>query len=231
MGCRLRRPILVLLLRCWRPLDVLDAALHGLIRPGPGGLLLSLLSSGEVEAEPEMDGDPASAPQHVQARTEPLEQAILRAMEVGTRSAGNRWTRDALAEYLTASGVPHTPEELAEAVARLADVDHLRRVQRQPYAVYPQFLVRRGLRRYDRTDALAADVCAVLRGHGERFSSDEQLQSWLTKDGVQWSPEELTEALDHPERTGRVKRDRAEQFRFNSPIGGLYIEPKIYDDR
>jgi hypothetical protein len=87
------------------------------------------------------------------------------------------------------------------------------------------------LRRFDRNDALAADVCSTLRRHGDRFSSDEQLQSWLTEDGVQWSPEELTEALDHLEGTGRVKRDRADQFRFNSPIGGLYVEPKIYDDR
>jgi hypothetical protein len=43
---------------------------------------------------------------------------------------------------------------------------------------------------------------------------------------VQWSSEELTEALDHLERTGRIKRDRAEQL-LTPPCP--YLTIKIVD--
>ena len=60
----------------------------------------------------------------------------------------------------------------------------IQRVQRQPYAAYPQYLVRSGRRPYDETDALAADICSTIKRRGEDFESDEQLTSWLEEDGV-----------------------------------------------
>lgn len=50
---------------------------------------------------------------------------------------------------------------------------------------------------------LAADVCAILKRRDERFDSEDQLQSWLDEDKVDWNPDDLATALDHLERTGR----------------------------
>jgi len=111
-------------------------------------------------------------------------------MEVGHSRSGNRWTVEELSERLTESGVPHTADDLAEALSRLEDSGHLMRAQRQPYSVYPQHLVRKSIRPYDKYDVLAADVCAVLKSRDERFESEDQLQAGSMR--TRWTGTQMT---------------------------------------
>jgi hypothetical protein len=120
---------------------------------------------------------------------------------------GNHWTKEALAERLTENGA-------------------LRRVQRHGV----MFHVRRGIRPYGDLDALAADVCATVKRHGERFESDAELQVWLDAAGVAWTPDDLASAIEMLERIGRIKRPRADQFRFDAPLPGQYVDPRIYNE-
>ena len=123
------------------------------------------------------------------------------------------------------------PDDLPEVLSRLHDVGQLQRVQRQPFSVYPQFLVLCGDHPYDETDGLAADICASIKRRGERFESDEQLHSWLTEDGVQFTPESLSAALRQLEHSGRIKRDVAEHsWSSNQPVDGWYMAPHIYSE-
>jgi hypothetical protein len=151
-------------------------------------------------------------------------------MEVGDARSGNRWTVEELSERLTESGVSQTADDLAQALSRLEDSGHLMRAQRQPYSVHPQHLVRKSIRPYDKYDVLAADVCAVLKRRDERFDSEDQLQSWLDEDKVDWSPDDLATALDHLERIGRLRRPRADQWRSDSTFAAIYVPPRIFNE-
>jgi hypothetical protein len=159
-----------------------------------------------------------------------LAKAVLQVMEVGDARSGNRWTVEELSERLTGSGVSHTADDLAQALSRLEDSGHLMRAQRQPYSVYPQHLVRKSIRPYDKYDVLAADACAVLKRRDERFESEDQLQSWLDEDKVDWNPDDLATALDHLERIGRLRRPRADQWSSDSALATIYIPTRIFNE-
>ena len=104
----------------------------------------------------------------------------------------------------------------------------IQRVQRQPYAAYPQYLVLSGRRPYDETDALAADICSTIKRRGEDFESDEQLTSWLEEDGVVFTPSFLAVALLDLEHSGTIRRPVVEHSWANEPRPGTYVAPKIY---
>ena len=122
------------------------------------------------------------------------------------------------------------PRYLPEVLSRLHDVGQLQRVQRQPFSVYPQFLVLCGDHPYDETDALAADVCASIKRRGDRFESDAELCSWLTEDGAHFDPDSLSVALRQLERLGRIKRPIVEHSRADVPLPGVYVEPRVYSE-
>jgi hypothetical protein len=159
-----------------------------------------------------------------------LAKAALRVMEIGHAKSGNRWTIEELSERLAESGVSHTQYDLAQALSRLDDSGHLVRSQRQPYSVYPQHLVRKSIRPYDKYDVLAADLCAVLKRRDERFESEDQLQGWLDEDKVDWNPDDLATALDHLERIGRLRRPRVDQLRSDSTLAAIYVPPRIFNE-
>jgi hypothetical protein len=77
---------------------------------------------------------------------------------------------------------------------------------------------------------LAADVCAILKRRDERFDSEDQLQSWLDEDKVDWNPDDLATALDHLERIGRLRRPRADQWRSGSTLAAIYVSPRIFQE-
>lgn len=172
------------------------------------------------------EAEEAAEEQHRHA----LAKAVLQVMEVGDARSGNRWTVEELTERLTESGVPHTADDLAQALSRLEDSGHLMRAQRQPYSVHPQHLVRKSIRPYDKYDVLAADLCAVLQRRDERFESEDQLRSWLDEDKVDWTPDDLATALDHLERIGRLRRPRAAQWRSDSTLAAIYVPPRIFNE-
>jgi hypothetical protein len=146
-------------------------------------------------------------------------------MESGNGRVGNQWTREELSERLTELGVPHTTEELAESLARLADVDLLRWTQRQGYS---RRFVRRGVRRPDHIDQLAMDVCDTLKRRDKRAASDEQLALMLNEDGVSYAPKDLGEALYELERIGRLRTPRADHWREDLPLPLTYVPPKVF---
>jgi hypothetical protein len=172
------------------------------------------------------EAEEAADEQHRHALAKP----VLQVMEVGDARSGNRWTVEELSERLTGSGVSHSAGDLAQALSRLEDSGHLMRAQRQPYSVHPQHLVRKSIRPYDKYDVLAADVCAVLKRRHERFESEDQLQSWLDEDKVDWKPDDLATALDHLERIGRLRRPRADQRRSDSTLAAIYVPPRIFNE-
>jgi hypothetical protein len=95
--------------------------------------------------------------------------------------------------------------------------------------VHPQFLVHKGRHPFDRIDALAAAVCASVKAREERFEAEDQLQHWLDEDQVSWNSDDLATALDQLERIGRLRHPRADQWRSDSPLPGIYLEPRIFN--
>ena len=77
---------------------------------------------------------------------------------------------------------------------------------------------------------LAAAVCAILKRRDERFDSEDQLQSWLDEDKVDWNPDDLATALDHLERIGGLRRPRADQWRSGSTLAAIYVSPRIFQE-
>ena len=124
-----------------------------------------------------------------------LTKAVLKAV-----GRPPRCRREQLPTRLAEDGVTFDPAELDEVLARLEDVGHLVRVQRN--SGYPLFLVLDGRRPYDDTDALAADVCSSLKRRGEQFENDEELRSYLDEDKVDYTPESLAVALRQLEAVG-----------------------------
>ena len=163
-------------------------------------------------------------------RSDVLDVAVLRVMEVSRPRSGNRRELQELSDALTQNSVPHSAPELSKTLGRLEDCGHVKRTQRQPgFNLYPLFYVRGRARPYDRFDASAVDVCEVLRHHGERFDDDERLKSWLGEAGVRYTSEDLAMALGHLERLGRIGRPRRDHW-GNRPLPGWYVEPKIYPE-
>ena len=130
-----------------------------------------------------------------------------------------------LPERLAEDGAAFDPDELGEVLVRLEDVGQLLRAQRNPG--YPLYLISSSHSEFDDTDALAADVCSVLKRRGDRFGNDEELRSYLDGDGVTYTPESLAVALRQLEGLGRIVRNRVDQFDPDSMLPGVYAEPRI----
>ena len=167
-----------------------------------------------------------SAPEETaEARVSALVKAVFRALEPGD-GRSSRCTVVELPERLEQDSVTFTPSDLDEVLMRLEDCGQILRVQRQPG--YPQFLLGQSRHPFDRTDALAADVCASIKRRGERFEDEDELRSWLDEDRVSYDSHSLAVALDQLEQIGRLKRPREDQWRSDGPLPGLYVEPRIY---
>jgi hypothetical protein len=76
---------------------------------------------------------------------------------------------------------------------------------------------------FDRIDALAADICATIKDHGESFESDDDLREWLDEDLISCSPEDLDAAIQHLEWIGRLKRPRQDHWDEDRPLPGIYM--------
>jgi hypothetical protein len=144
--------------------------------------------------------------------------------------AVTRSSVEELNERLTPEGVTYSRESLNIAITRLVDCGQIVRVQQQPYSVYPQYLVLSGTHPYDHIDVLVADVCSAIKAHGERFESEDQLRSWLDEDKITYDSGGLAIALSHLELVGRLRRPRADQWRDDQPLPGLYVEPRIFNE-
>ena len=127
-----------------------------------GWLVTSALEPPEAPEDAEVDEPVTALTEPVEDRIFALSKAVLRALLPGD-GRSNRCPRDELPERLTSDGVIFDPDDLSQVLSRLHDVGQLQRVQRQPFSVYPQFLVLCGDHPYDETDALAADVCASVK--------------------------------------------------------------------
>jgi hypothetical protein len=84
-------------------------------------------------------------------------------------------------------------------------------VQRQPFTVYPQFIVHSGMSRFDDTDALCANVAAAMKAHNDEFENEDQLKGWLDEAGITYD-----ERLGHGFRTVG-KRGQIEASPSGSP--------------
>lgn len=124
-----------------------------------------------------------------------------------------------------------TPLEMSEqqALVRIAMLaSHILRVLRLPErGRYSSERVLDGRRPYDDTDALAADVCASLKRHGEQFDNDEQLRSYLDEDKVTYTEQSLPLALRQLELIGRIRRIRVDQFDPDWALPGVHVPPRI----
>jgi hypothetical protein len=137
---------------------------------------------------------------------------------------------DELSERLASDSGTCSADELSDVLVRLVDCGQVTRVQRQPYQAYPQYLIHTGDHPFDEVDALAADVCAVLKSHDERFESEEELRTWLEDAGIEFTSDRLTAALEQLERIGRLGRPRQDHWRSDPPLPGWYIEPRIHNE-
>jgi hypothetical protein len=157
-------------------------------------------------------------------------RAVLRSLQAGNGRLIRCEVKDELPQRLQEDGVQYRAEDLQLALVRLEDAGCITRVQRQPYTVYPQFVVRSGLRRYNGFDALAADIAAVVKQRGEEFESQEQLRQFLDEDQVQYELHSLVVAVCHLESIGRLKRPRQDQWRDDVPLPGYWVPPRIFNE-
>jgi GAF domain-containing protein len=133
-----------------------------------------------------------------------------------------------LIERLADVGVTSTEQrELDRVLVRLEDVGQVVRAQRQGHPVQ---IVLAGSHPFDRIDALAADICATIKDHGESFESDDDLREWLDEDLISCSPEDLDAAIQHLEWIGRLKRPRQDQWDEDRPLPGIYVPPRIHNE-
>jgi hypothetical protein len=79
--------------------------------------------------------------------------------------------------------------------------------------------------RFDRIDALAADVHACIKRRGDRFDHDPQLTEWLAQDGVEWSGLELRDALQQLEISGLLSRPHRLRDWHSDPLPGYLVSP------
>jgi hypothetical protein len=91
------------------------------------------------------------------------------------------------------------PLELDAVLERLADANQLVRVRR----LGQEYLVHSAQRPCDRIDALMADLCAILKRHGDYAESNERLRQLLDEAGIEFTDDELDRALQQGEFSGR----------------------------
>jgi hypothetical protein len=75
------------------------------------------------------------------------------------------------------------------------------------------------------TDGLAADVHGCIKRRGDRFESDEQLETWLVEDSVLWSGHELSDAVEQLEVAGWLTRPHREREWSSGPLPGFLVSP------
>ena len=83
---------------------------------------------------------------------------------------------------------------------------------------------------FDEVDALAADVCSVLKDHNEQFEAEEELRTWLDQAVIEHTEKGLEAALHQLERIGRLRRPRQDQWRSDSPLPGYFVPPRIRNE-
>jgi hypothetical protein len=142
-----------------------------------------------------------------------LAQAILRALQPGNGRSNRCDVEAELPDRLASDGVTFDVSDLDQALTRLEDCGRIIRTQRQPFSIYPQFLVSSGSGPYDQTDRLAAAVAASIKHHGERFESEDQLKDRMAEDGITYDAQTLAAALHQLEAIGQLKPPRQDQWR------------------
>jgi hypothetical protein len=152
---------------------------------------------------------------------------VTRALQAGNGRSNRCERAKELPNRLDEDGVTFDPSDLDEVITRLEDCGQLVQVQRQLFSGYPQYFVLTGDHPYDEVDALAADVCSIIKRRGDRFTSDDQLRSWLDEDGVSYTDGRLSAAMYQLERIGRLNRPRQDHWRSDLPLSGVYVEPRI----
>jgi hypothetical protein len=73
-----------------------------------------------------------------------LAQAILRALQPGNGRSNRCEVEAELPDRLASDGVTFDVSDLDQALTRLEDCGRIIRTQRQPFSIYPQFLVSSG---------------------------------------------------------------------------------------
>jgi hypothetical protein len=64
----------------------------------------------------------------------------------------------------------------------------------------------RRLGRYEEIDVLATDIAAFIKRRGDEFDNEDQVQGWLTEEGIEWDEQTFFAALGQLEQLGRIKR-------------------------
>jgi hypothetical protein len=78
---------------------------------------------------------------------------------------------------------------------------------------------------FSAVDELAADIVACIRFRGDQFESDDQLEEWLTADGITYPPERLSEALSQLIVCGLLIRPDPEGW--GAPHPGYLSTPSV----
>jgi hypothetical protein len=160
-----------------------------------------------------------------------LIDAIIRVL-----GAGLCGSEEDLQARLDAAGVAFHSQDLNIAISRLVDSGRLMRPKPRPTEEFPnppRSLVManlpRGLSqsgdRFDHIDSLAADVHASVKKRSDRFESDEQLQQWLTEDGIEWTVDALRDAVEQLEVSGWLSRPHRSRDWHSDPLPGYLVSP------
>ena len=190
----------------------------------PGGLA----TSGALARDAELYAN-AELPE--KARIDALINSIVRVL-----NSSGQCTEEDLGARLVGVGVVYSEEDLDVALGRLTDSGRLMLLKPKPTVECPepsQVLVMANLGAgfaqssdaFNVTDGLAADVHGCIKRRGDRFESDEQLETWLAEDSVLWSGHELSDAVQQLEVAGWLTRPHREREWSSGPLPGFLVSP------
>jgi hypothetical protein len=72
---------------------------------------------------------------------------------------------------------------------------------------------------------LAAEVHGAVKKRSDSFESDEQLQQWLTEDGIEWTVDALRDAVEQLEGAGWLSRPHRSRDWHSDPLPGCLVSP------
>jgi hypothetical protein len=89
----------------------------------------------------------------------------------------------------------------------------------------------RRLGRYEEIDVLATDIAAFIKRRGDEFDNEDQVQGWLTEEGIEWDEQTFFAALGQLEQLGRIKRPRTDQWNsLDRDLPGYWMPPRVYNE-
>jgi hypothetical protein len=155
-----------------------------------------------------------------------LARVVLRALQPGNGRGPRCEIKQELPQRFADAGVVVDSGQLAEALVRLEDSGCIVRGEKH----FTQYAVHVGMKQFDAVDRLCADVARVMKVHGDEFSSEAELQGWLTDNRYEWDEDTLDKALSELEGVGRLRRPRQDHWDESRALAGYWVGPKIYSE-